>query len=518
MARTKETELHHSPRGVAEAAYAKAVKAATTVPPLTAPVPPLAEPIEPDLLEACVAEYICNICSCLLDEPTSACEEGHCYCKACYVRIITGTGKNRCPACRSTVRQHNFVRNRSLEAIMQRETLSCENSRKIPMWAAAADKAASTSCVVAAGSAKRAKVAPFGTMSIEDLRTEAAFHARSATGDAGGVVHNPSRSTASRDTLLTQLLQGCPWQGTVAEYPLHRLQCGWPMVRCGLFNCPFSTMYLFELEKHLETCVTTPTTCTWCSASAVRHALWRHEELCARRQCVCPNKNCTYVGAKATMNIHRNSCRFETIRCGAVACDIDFARSDIQAHVHEHHQDLVLRGAVCAVTQQLTAAEKTLHSEQRFAMQPHAPTVVKSWVLNWAADGGWGVGTFPSRYFHNDTAFCQLEPGYFPHSHSIKFVMDKPNDQYKLHVSFDLLGTDDKITHHIGDFATAAAPRAPRFAPGKRERHPALDSESAWEYAVSFSPTTAQKEASLRADGSIRLRVFVTLSTDDDAP
>jgi hypothetical protein len=35
---------------------------------------------------------------------------------------------------------------------------------------------------------------------------------------------------------------------------------------------------------------------------------------------------------------------------------------------------------------------------------------------------------------------------------------------------------------------------------------------------VSFSPTTAQKEASLRADGSIRLRVFVTLSTDDDAP
>ncbi|KAJ1469361.1 hypothetical protein T484DRAFT_2026861 [Baffinella frigidus] len=511
MARMKFTEMLNCARAVSEAAYAKAVQAATTVPPLTASAPPLAVEIDPDLLKTCVPEYICGICSCLLDEPTSACEEGHCYCKACYVRTITGTGagKNRCPACRSMVHHADFVRNRLLEAIMQRETLSCENSRNIPTWAAAAAAAAaSTSCVVAAGSAKRAKrakVAPFGTMSIEDLRTEAAFHARSATGDAGGVVHNPSRSTASRDTLSKQLLQGCTWQGTVADYPLHAVQCGWSKVKCSLFNCTFSTMYLFELDKHHATCVRTPATCTWCHTTATRHTLWQHEELCAWRECKCPNEKCTFVGANGTMNIHRNSCRFETIHCGVVGCNIDFARNDIRQHMEQHHPALLPWGVVSDVTQQLAVAAKTLHSEQRFAMQPHAPTVVKSWVLNWAAAGGWDGGTFPSRHFHNDTAFCQLEPGRVPYSHRIKIVMNKPNDQYKLHVSFDVLGTDDKIVHHIGDFATATAPRAPRFG-----KYPA--------FAVNFSPTTAQKKASLRADGSIRLRVFVTLSTDDDAP
>jgi hypothetical protein len=310
-----------------------------------------------------------------------------------------------------------------------------------------------------------------------------------------------------RDTLMKQLLQGCPWQGTVAEYPLHRLMCSWPMVRCSLFNCPFSTMYLFELEKHLETCVTTPATCIWCNTTAARHLLWRHEKLCAWQQCVCPNKKCTYVGVAAEMNIHRNSCRFEIIRCRQVACEQRFVRSDITAHHQEHHPELAHYDPRWETAQQLTAAAKTLHSEQRFAMQPHAPTVVKSWVLNWAADGGWRVGTFPSRYFHNNTAFCQLEPGTFPHSHRIMLVMGSVEEhgRCKLHVSFDLLGTDDKITHHIGDFATAAAPREPQWSLNPLSQ-------------VSFSPTTAQKEASLRADGSIRLRVFVTLSTDDDAP
>ena len=60
-------------------------------------------PLELEMLDEPKEQYRCGVCAGVMDEPTSACSEGHCFCKVCLLaergierRNMTG---NECPTC-----------------------------------------------------------------------------------------------------------------------------------------------------------------------------------------------------------------------------------------------------------------------------------------------------------------------------------------------------------------------------------------------------------------------------------
>ena len=146
----------------------------------------------------------------------------------------------------------------------------------------------------------------------------------------------------------------------------------------------------------------------------------------------------------------------------------------------------------------VAALHATSESEQR-----HAAAAASSWVFNWRADG-WGGGDFFSEvhaFGEGVTVNCAIKSSFkIQCSHFIGFVI-KGRAECRVHATFSIVDKHDTILLKISEVGTAAAPRAVDFTRG---RFRGLD----------FDPTADQKEQSVRADGSIRMRAEVRLFLD----
>jgi len=157
--------------------------------------------IDPDwLVPKPKQDFICGVCHHLLDQPVLGCPGGHTFCRGCYVRALSVTGK--CPGCRHPTRANKLMRNLPLQNLSLELEMRCEHAGNEPP-------------------AKRAK-----------------------TGPAGG----------TREVEETREAAGCSWRGTVSDYRAQHLDsCGYSKVVCPNVGCD-ATVLRQDLQAHAATC------------------------------------------------------------------------------------------------------------------------------------------------------------------------------------------------------------------------------------------------------------------------
>ncbi|KAJ1490249.1 hypothetical protein T484DRAFT_3369091 [Baffinella frigidus] len=155
------------------------------------------------------------------------------------------------------------------------------------------------------------------------------------------------------------------------------------------------------------------------------------------------------------------------------------------------------------------------------AAEAAAAAVQVAWVFNWRAGGWWAPGRFESEthdfgngvtgtlalqavHIHGGIPDRASRAGGLPeHSHQVGYGI-QGIDKCKVHVAISLLDKDDAILRQIFEDGSVTAPVEHDFK-----------SYEAW--GEFFTPTAEEKVQSVRADGSIRLRAFVSLFLDGAA-
>ena len=90
--------------------------------------------VDPKWLEAGQAgeeDCTCGVCLMLMEQPTSGCSEGHCLCKACYLKILQDD-KRACPSCREPTDEGKLQRIRPFESMIGRLRMRCKHGEVCP--------------------------------------------------------------------------------------------------------------------------------------------------------------------------------------------------------------------------------------------------------------------------------------------------------------------------------------------------------------------------------------------------
>ncbi|KAJ1494555.1 hypothetical protein T484DRAFT_1765324 [Baffinella frigidus] len=249
---------------------------------------PVARWIDPDWLEDKCEDCECSLCFGVMVEPASGCPEGHIFCKPCYVKELRE--RKRCPACRHPVAgENNLVRSRPLESMIAKLRLLCEHAPK-----------ESEEQAVGPPAAKRAKLVPAASMTVEALREELRQRGLET---AGSKPELEARLEEDRTKGA-----GCGWKGRVGELHAHLLgECQWAPVKCPNQGC---------------------------TETPLRKDLPEHEATCKHRMEQCPNQGCCVTAARGTMDEHREECGHEEVSCPCLGCDTRLLRKDMDTHVH----------------------------------------------------------------------------------------------------------------------------------------------------------------------------------------
>ena len=229
---------------------------ATTKPPLPY--------IDSDWLEEKIEECICTMCFGVMVEPTSACPEGHSFCRSCLAKALRK--KAACPTCRHKVKDiSKLVRMRPLEGMIDR--LRCTHD-SVPAGPSSAKRA------------KLAPAAPAASMTSDALRKE---------------LHSEGLDTAGlKAALVTRVEEhrakgaGCGWKGKVGELAAHLEGCAWARVKCTNQDCKESP-FRKDLPEHDATCGTRMVKCERCKMVVECRLLPEHEGNCPGLKIKCPN-------------------------------------------------------------------------------------------------------------------------------------------------------------------------------------------------------------------------------------
>jgi len=266
------------------------------------------------------------------------------------------------------------------------------------------------------------------------------------------------------------------------------------------------------MKVHLMECGYAEVMCLFCDVRLRR----KDKRACSHRKDNCPNEGCREKCARRSMNLHRAKCGHEEVTCPCPGCDARLLRKDIDAHIAATHLGrsvLELKsdwGQIAALEGKVAAAE----SEQRRAAA--SPT---SRVFNWRA-GGWGPGEFESEtweFAEGVTGSCLLFTSTRPkHSHCILFTTGAKG-KCRVHATIFILDKHDKALRHVYELGTATAPTELNSTLDSFRQGTTVYSTMTKKLSKHFTPTAEEKEKSVRADGSIRLRVEVRLFLDGAA-
>jgi len=423
------------------------------------------------------------ICSGVMVEPASGCPEGHSCCRPCYVKELEV--RKLCPTCRHPVAgEQKLVRVRPLEGMVSQLRLRCKHGEGCKGNEAAE---------AGPPAAKRARLAPAASMTVEVLRAELRQRGLDSMGNKPGLV---ARLEEDR-----QKDGGCRWRGRVGELPAHLGgECAWETVKCPNKGCTASLLRK-ELPAHDATCENRAVKCGHCNTEVMRRSLAEHEGRCGSASVECPNEGCSVRQQRWTMNVHRADCQQEEVTCPCPGCDARLLRKGIDAHVKATHL-LSPEQQLQRLWRENARLQTKAESEQRLAAA--SPT---SFIFNWRADG-WGDGYFLSEtcdlgdgvtgncVFHS----CSSGP---ERSYFIGYGI-KGRAKCKVHVILSILDKHDKVLLSLPEIGTAAEPTEHKFT-------------AVPHWGRNFRPTAEEKAQSERADGSIRLRAVVRLFLEERA-
>ena len=434
--------------------------------------------INPDLLEVKSPHYECALCLGVMMEPTSGCPEGHSFCKPCYDKALEE--KRECPTCRRKVDEGKLVRNRPLENVIAELPMRCE-------WGGAAEEGEP----MEGSAAKRAKLAPAASMTVDALRKQLGERGLDSTGNKPAVVARLEEGRKKN--------AACRWKGSVGELPAHRGECAWAPMKCPHKGCTESPLRR-DLQEHEAICGIRMVPCRHCKNELTSRSLAEHEAICPCARIECPNEGCCKQMQRGKINVHRAKCKLEEVTCVILGCDARLLRKNMIQHVGECHKHEAVELAVsnsCKIAV-LEGKVRELESEKSLAA---ASTT--SWVFNWCAEG-WGDGLFKSEthdFWDGVTGKCSLSPSSNPKfSHFIGYLIEG-RAKCRAYVTLSILDKHDKILRQVHEMGTAAAPNE-------------VDFTASTFWGRNFTPTAAEKALSARADGSIRLRAEMRLFLD----
>ena len=294
---------------------------------------------------------------------------------------------------------------------------------------------------------------------------------------------------------------GCGWTGKVSELKSHLQSCAWVPVRCPIPGCS-EQLARHSLEQHVDEAHVPR------GESPAKLVLNAAEE---RAKLVL---NAAEERAKLKRGFESRKREAETriedledeIRSGQRA---SVARiTELERAVRKEKRDAGTK--IKALRQELEserldtgnrirALKQELESEKRLSTADE-----KTWVFNWRA-GGWdNASTFRSEkhaFADGVQGYCSLQKSSDPsHSHFIGFALEG-RAKHKHHATFSILDKHDKVLRQVHETGTATNPHVVEKSKGV----------CGWD----FTPTEEDKAGSVRADGSVRVRVVVRVFLDD---
>ena len=216
--------------------------------------------IDPDLLEVKFEDCVCSLCAGVMINPTSGCHSrysaseeacGRSFCRACYVKWRVK--QKNCPTCRP-VTAESLQSNHQLEGVISQLRLRCPHADGDTENNAAGSPAA-----------KRAKLAPVASMTVNALRTELGQRALDSTGETpelvAGLEEDRTKNVA------------CMWKGSVGELAAHLQECH---VKCPHTGCTKSPLRR-ALAQHEATCEYRVVECVHCKVEIPSRWFAEHE-------------------------------------------------------------------------------------------------------------------------------------------------------------------------------------------------------------------------------------------------
>ena len=231
--------------------------------------------VDPDL--------ICQICSEVLDESRSGCNEGHLYCEGCLTTWIRQTPT--CPSCRQNIDADSLVRNRLVDKLVAALQVKCANH-------------------MAGGRSKKQRTGD------------------DSEGDGENTDPQTGRSTAAASQVSGG--DGCDWAGALSALESHRDVCAWERIACQSPGCAMR-LPRGEMPAHAEGCPRRRVTCEVCAEEMDAQSLATvHPSACPRRLMPCPNECgaslpvCEHAAhAEADCPLSRVACPFAAQGCAA---------------------------------------------------------------------------------------------------------------------------------------------------------------------------------------------------------
>jgi len=275
------------------------------------------------LVEKPPDDFICQVCMNVLQQPTSGCPEGHCYCKECYVKALQNIGGNRsCPSCRYPTCESRLVRCRPLENLVGKLQTRCANA------------VLDTSELPAP--AKRAKTEEHEKMTAAQLRKKLV--------QEHGLKIAPGATR--KEDFLALLKQhhasGCGWVGAISGLSSHlAADCMLETVPCSNAGCS-ATLQRRDLENHGMYCDFRQVPCRFsCGATLALVSRTSHESKCMKATgffcsgTTSHGGGCKLTGTREEMLKHQETCPDIKIACDSPGCTTTCKRSAMRAHMEE---------------------------------------------------------------------------------------------------------------------------------------------------------------------------------------
>ncbi|KAJ1494452.1 hypothetical protein T484DRAFT_1877599 [Baffinella frigidus] len=274
------------------------------------------------LVEKPPDDFICQVCMNVLQQPTSGCPEGHCYCKECYVKALQNIGGNR----------------------------SCPSELPAP--------------------AKRAKTEEHEKMTAAQLRKKLV--------QEHGLKIAPGATR--KEDFLALLKQhhasGCGWVGAISGLSSHlAADCMLETVPCSNAGCS-ATLQRRDLENHGMYCDFRQVPCRYsCGATLALASRTSHESGCMKATgFFCSGTTsthgggCKLTGTREEMLKHQETCPDIKIACDSPGCTTTCKRSAMQTIAEQKKKIAELTSSLATRAATVTnQAMSILHLQERLA-------------------------------------------------------------------------------------------------------------------------------------------------------
>jgi hypothetical protein len=174
--------------------------------------------------------FLCDICHEVLKVATTACSEGHAFCKDCLKPSVL-----RCPTCRGPLQKTNCL---PLQNIIDALEVKCTNQGAIEGGADSSN-------------------------AVEDAKPSASKKRRK------------TKIQAAPSSLKVATTKSCDWTGPLSELGKHRGSCKFALIPCTNTGCDEQVLRR-ALKKHLTTCDYRLSKCKKCKQNIIHRFLNDH--------------------------------------------------------------------------------------------------------------------------------------------------------------------------------------------------------------------------------------------------